>query len=85
MMVQHGREAVLQTGDLAVYLTTEPYTLILEQGLRNHFFRIPTSDLGLPMDTVLDGSARRLRHADPVVRLTSDFSSGRPSQARSVR
>jgi AraC-like DNA-binding protein len=73
MMVQHGREAVLQPGDLAVYATTDPYTLVLDRGVRNHFFRVPLLDLGLPADLVRDVSARTLRHDDPVVRLTSDF------------
>jgi len=76
MMVQHGREAVLQTGDLAVYATTEPYTLIFDQGVRNHFFRVPTADLGLSARTIRAVSARRLSHHDPVVRLTSDFMRG---------
>lgn len=76
MMVQHGREAVLQAGDLAVYATTDPYTLVLENGVQNHFFRLPLLDLGLPPDLVRDVSATTLRHDDPVVRLTSDYLRG---------
>lgn len=76
MMVQHGREAVLRGGDLAVYATTDPYTLVLDQGVSNHFFRVPLLDLGLPADVVRNVSATTLSHSDPVVRLASDFLRG---------
>ncbi len=45
MVVQDGREAVLRPGDMAPYDTTRPYTLVNENGIHQHFFRIAHSEL----------------------------------------
>ena len=45
IVIQDGREAVLRPGDLAVYDTRQPYTLVNDHGIQQHFFRSrsPTS------------------------------------------
>jgi AraC-like DNA-binding protein len=74
MMVQHGRQAVLQPGQFAVYATTAPYTLVFGSGVHAHFFRIPLSELALPDAAVREVSARTLGGPDEhVARLTSSY------------
>ena len=71
MVIQDGREAVLRPGDLAVYDTRHPYTLVNDQGIHQHFFRIPVADLELPAK-VLDGiTAVRLDGNRPLARITA--------------
>ncbi|BCK54817.1 helix-turn-helix domain-containing protein [Nocardia wallacei] len=70
---QHGRQALLSTGQFAVYTTSSPYTLAFDQGLDAHFFRFPLAELAMPESAVHEVSARALGVADPVGRLTADY------------
>lgn len=71
MVLQNDREATLGPGDLAVYDTRRPYTLVNEGGIHQHFFRVPVADLQLP-GRVLDAvTAVRLDGDRPLARVTS--------------
>ncbi|MEP6843665.1 MAG: helix-turn-helix domain-containing protein [Pseudolysinimonas sp.] len=52
MLIQDGREAVLQTGDIAVYDTNRPYSLIFDDPCRILVFMFPRKLLELPVDAV---------------------------------
>jgi AraC-like DNA-binding protein len=71
MMAQHGRQAVITAGQLAVYTTTTPYTLLFDQGLHAHFFRIPIAALALPDTAIRAVSSRPLGAENAVAALTS--------------
>ncbi|MGW7062659.1 helix-turn-helix domain-containing protein [Streptomyces sp. NPDC054904] len=71
MVVQDGREAVLEPGDLALYDTTRPYTLLNRDGIHQHFFRIPHAELALPPAMLARATAVRLSRRDPLADLTA--------------
>ncbi|MCX4807740.1 helix-turn-helix domain-containing protein [Streptomyces sp. NPDC058682] len=71
MVVQDGREAVLQPGDLALYDTTRPYTLFNKDGIHQHFFRIPRTELALPPKLLDRVTAVRFDRTDPLADLTA--------------
>lgn len=70
IVVQDGREAVLRPGDLAVYDTRRPYTLVNDQGIHQHFFRIPIDDMSLPSRVLGAVTAVRLDGRRPLARIT---------------
>ncbi|MET9930735.1 hypothetical protein ABZ054_06890, partial [Streptomyces sp. NPDC006324] len=43
--VQGGRTAVLRPGEIALYDTRHPYTLLFDHGVDLHFFRVPVGPL----------------------------------------
>lgn len=71
MVVQDGREAVLRPGDMALYDTTRPYTLVNENGIHQHFFRIAHSELALPAKLLGQVTAIRFSRRDPLADLTA--------------
>ena len=71
MVVQGGREAVLRPGDLAVYDTRRPYTLVNDRGIHQHFFRVPVADLELPPRVLEAVTAVRLDGRRPLARITA--------------
>ena len=73
MIVQHGREAVLHPGDLAIYDSTAPYTLLSEPGVSGAFFRIPHAALAMPHDMIRAACAESLCPGHPVSSLTSHY------------
>jgi AraC-like DNA-binding protein len=73
MVVQGDREAVLRPGDVALYDSTAPYTLVNEDGIHQHFFRIRQQDIALPADAIRALTAVPLRRDDPVVDLASVY------------
>jgi AraC-like DNA-binding protein len=73
LVVQSGREVVLSPGDLVVYDSTAPYTLIDEAGISQHFFRVPISRLALPHDAVRAVSATVLSPGHPVADLAAAY------------
>lgn len=48
LLVQDGREVVVRPGDLVVYSSTSPYTLVDVDGYSQHQLRMPLSDVALP-------------------------------------
>lgn len=73
MVVQGGRQAVLGPGELALYDTTRPYTLLNDNGIHQHFFRIPRDHIALPMDTIDRITAIRFGHNSPVADIASAY------------
>ncbi|WP_411149251.1 helix-turn-helix domain-containing protein [Streptomyces sp. A30] len=73
MVVQGDREAVLRPGDFAVYDTTQPYTLVNENGIHQHYFRIPRRELALPAAALSKVTAVRLGRDHPVADLASTY------------
>ncbi|WP_433826001.1 helix-turn-helix domain-containing protein [Actinoplanes sp. CA-015351] len=73
IVVQHGREAVLQPGDFAIYDTASPYSLLFAGGIDATFFRIPRAALALPEARLREASAVRFGRANRVAALTSDY------------
>jgi AraC-like DNA-binding protein len=71
MVIQNGREAVLRPGDLAVYDTRQPYTLINQHGIHQHFFRVPISELVLPSQVLGAVTAVRLEGERPLAHITA--------------
>lgn len=66
VVVQDGRRAVLHPGDLAVHDTTRPYTLLDDDGIHQHLFRVPLAELALPATVVSRVTAMRLSTDSPV-------------------
>ncbi len=73
MVIQGERQAVLRPGDMALYDTTAPYTLLNDDGIYQHFFRIPRSDLALPPDAITQLTAIRLSPDDALVDLAASY------------
>ncbi|RKS79925.1 AraC-like DNA-binding protein [Motilibacter peucedani] len=73
MVVQDGRTAVLRPGDLAYSDSTSPYLLLDDEGIRQHFFRITQSALGLPPEIVRGMAARTLTPGDPVADIVATY------------
>ena len=73
LIVQNGREAVLQPGDIAFSESTSPYSLLDTDGIRQHFFSIPISGLALPLDMVRRLAAVTLSPGHPVADLASAY------------
>ncbi|MFI8371059.1 helix-turn-helix domain-containing protein [Streptomyces sp. NPDC085466] len=72
-VVQGGRAAVLRPGEIALYDTRHPYTLLFDHGVDLHFFRVPVRDIALP-DTAIDQAvARTLGSHGTVSGLTAGY------------
>jgi AraC-like DNA-binding protein len=52
MLIQDGREAILRPGDLAIYDTDRPYSLVFEADMRMLVLMFPREMLGLPAQFV---------------------------------
>jgi AraC-like DNA-binding protein len=73
MVVQGDREALLRPGDLALYDTTVPYTLVNDGGIHQHFFRVSRDDLALPADAIAGLAASPFSGGDTVVDVASVY------------
>jgi AraC-like DNA-binding protein len=73
LIVQNGREAELHPGDLAIYDSTAPYTLLSDSGVSGAFFRIPHAVLAMPHNMIRQACAISLSPGHPVTSLTSDY------------
>lgn len=60
LLIQDDREAVLQAGDLAVYDTDRPYSLVFDEGFRTMVVMFPKHLLTLPPDVVGQLTAVRI-------------------------
>lgn len=63
MIVQDGRQSLLHAGDMAIYDTGRPYSLLFDEAVRMSVVMFPKDLLGIPAETVakvtavcLDGS-----------------------------
>ncbi|MGW5188096.1 helix-turn-helix domain-containing protein [Kribbella sp. NPDC004138] len=73
LVIQDGREAVLNPRDLVIYDSTVPYTLVDPDGIRQHFFRIPIAALGLPHDAIRQICATTLSPGHPIADLAATY------------
>jgi AraC-like DNA-binding protein len=73
MVVQDGREALLHRGELAIYDSTAPYTLLSDTGVGGAFLRIPHSALAMPHNMIRRACAVSLSPGHPVTSLTSGY------------
>ncbi|MFE1795762.1 helix-turn-helix domain-containing protein [Streptomyces sp. NPDC059517] len=73
LVVQNGRECLLGPGDFAVYESVAPYTLLFDEGVDHHFFRLPRAALALPERLLRDVSAITLGPGNSVARLASTY------------
>jgi AraC-like DNA-binding protein len=73
MVIQDNREAVLHPGDLVIYDSTAPYTLLNDAGMTGEFFRIPHSALAMPHDLIRKACAVSLSPGHPLTSLTNDY------------
>jgi AraC-like DNA-binding protein len=73
LVIQDGREAVVRPGDLVLYRSTSPYTLIDPNGYRQHQVRMPLERLALPRDVIGQVTAVKLAPGHPVADLTSVY------------
>jgi AraC-like DNA-binding protein len=73
IVVQEGREALQLPGDLVIYDSTAPYTLLNDTGMTGEFFRIPHSALAIPHDLIRQACAVPLSPGHALTSLTNDF------------
>ncbi|MFH8464391.1 helix-turn-helix domain-containing protein [Streptomyces sp. NPDC017991] len=73
LVVQNGRQCLLGPGDFAVYESVAPYTLLFDEGVDHHFFRLPRAALALPERLLRDVTAVTLGSDNPVARLASTY------------
>ncbi|MER6678082.1 helix-turn-helix domain-containing protein [Streptomyces sp. NPDC000983] len=66
LVVQNGRECVLNPGDLAVYESNSPYTLLFDEGVDHHFLRFPRQLLALPERLLRDTGTVALGSDNPL-------------------
>ncbi|HEY8914501.1 helix-turn-helix domain-containing protein [Lacisediminihabitans sp.] len=64
LLVQDGREALLQPGDLAIYDTGRPYSLLFENDMRMLVLMFPREHLGLPPTAIKELTAHRFSSDD---------------------
>ncbi|MEU1410903.1 helix-turn-helix domain-containing protein [Streptomyces sp. NPDC005731] len=72
-VVQDGRSALLRPGDIALYDTRRPYTLLFDRGVDMHFFRVPVRDIALPDKVIGQAVARRLGPEGMVSGVTAGY------------
>ncbi|RKE22133.1 helix-turn-helix domain-containing protein [Streptomyces sp. TLI_171] len=73
MIVQDGRHTVIGPGQIGLYDTTRPYTLLFEEGVHTHFLRVPRDDLALSPRLLTGAVARPLGGPGTTGGLASSF------------
>lgn len=64
LLIQDGREALLQPGDLAIYDTGRPYSLVFENDMRMVVLMFPREQLGLPPEVMQQLTAHKFSSDD---------------------
>lgn len=62
-----------EAGELAVYESTAPYTLLFDEGVDHHFLRFPRAALALPDRLLRDTGAVTLGSDNPIARLAFTY------------
>lgn len=73
ILLQNGRETLLRPGELAIYDTQQPYTLLFEEDFRTLVLMFPQKQLGLPVAEVGDLTAVRIGSGHPLGRAITPF------------
>lgn len=76
MLVQDGREALLEPGDIAIYSTERPYVLEFNQDFRTLVLMFDHHTLGIAPDTLAQLTAVRMPHDSALTSVISPFLSG---------
>lgn len=81
ILVQDGREVVMQPGDLSVYDTSRPYSLLFDEDIRNLIMMFPKHRLDLPVPVTEQLTAVALnREHSGLAPVISSFLSQFPAQ-----
>jgi AraC-like DNA-binding protein len=80
VLVQDGRELVMHSGDLTVYDTSRPYSLLFTEQFRNIIMMFPKERLGLPVPFTEQLSAVSLSEDRSLAPIVSAFISQFPGQ-----
>lgn len=73
LLIQDGREATLAPGDLAVYDTHRPYSLVFDNDFRSMVLMFPHDLIDLPADAVGQLTAVRMNGSDGLGKVISPF------------
>jgi AraC-like DNA-binding protein len=73
LLIQDGREAVLSPGDLAVYDTSRPYSLIFDEDFRTMVVMFPRHLIALPPDMVGQLTAVRVPGTDGLASVVTPY------------
>ncbi|WP_454132645.1 AraC-like ligand-binding domain-containing protein [Microbacterium lacticum] len=73
LLVQEGREAVLEPGDLAVYDTSRPYSLAFDDDFRTMVLMFPRDLLPLPSGMVGELTAVRIPGSDGLTGIVAPY------------
>lgn len=73
MLVQGGRELVMQEGDITIYDTGQPFSLNFESDSKNFVIMLPKDMLGLPQELIGELTATRLPNDSRAGALASQF------------
>ncbi|VXB62721.1 helix-turn-helix domain-containing protein [Aeromicrobium sp. 9AM] len=73
MVIQDGREALLQPGDFALYDTSRPFTVVHDGDFRLTVCMFSRDRLQLPVDAIGHLTAVRIDHDDALSRIVGQF------------
>ncbi len=73
ILVQDGRETLLEPGSLSIYDTSRPYSLAFDGPFRNVVVMIPADRIELPLDAVSHLTAAPLHRAGGAASLVTGF------------
>lgn len=73
LLVQGGRELVMQEGDITIYDTGQPFSLNFESDSKNFVIMLPKDMIGLPQELIGELTATRLPSDSRTGALASQF------------
>lgn len=73
LLLQGGRETVLRPGELAIYDTQRPYTMLFDGDFRTLVLMFPQHQLGLPVGDVAELTAVAFGSGNPLGRAVTPF------------
>ncbi|MFK0099527.1 helix-turn-helix domain-containing protein [Streptomyces sp. NPDC091040] len=73
MGAQNGRECVVGPGEFAVFRSNALYTLLFDEGVDQHFLRLPLSALALPERLIQNATTVTFGAGDPLARLAYTY------------
>jgi AraC-like DNA-binding protein len=73
LLIQDGREALLRPGDLAIYDTDRPYSVVSEGDMRMLVLMFPRDELGLPAQFVGELTAHTFSTSDGLGGITIPY------------
>lgn len=80
VLVQDGREVVMRPGDLTVYDTSRPYSLLFTEEFRNLIMMFPKDRLNIPVPFTEQLTAVSMREQSCLTTVVASFLSQFPSQ-----